>query len=275
MEIVQLSANAYACLNPGVTANAGFVITEKGVVVVDCLDTPARARNMAKAIAERTDSQVRLIINTHYHFDHTLGNQAFSGPVIAHCALAGELANAVARDLSPNEIAAWVSEHPEDQWLVDELQIIYPNIVFEERLILDLPPELLVVRHVGGHTPDSTIVDLPEGDVLFAGDLIFEGRVPYLRYAHFQDLIKSLHTVESLGPRTIVPGHGALVDQGYVVRTREYLEALYDAVSGLIAEGLSKQEVLVSDQLPEWWTTDRPALVAANTERLYDELAGA
>jgi glyoxylase-like metal-dependent hydrolase (beta-lactamase superfamily II) len=274
MEIVELSPGVCACLNYPETANAGFVVTDKGVVVVDCLDTPARGRQFAKEIGARTDKPPCLVVNTHWHYDHTLGNQAFDAPVIAHCALAGELAEAVARDLAPQEVAAWVEEHPEDRWLVDELEVTYPNIIFEQRLILDLAPALLVVRHLGGHTPDSTIVDLPEAGILFAGDLLFEGRVPFLRYAHFGDLIKALGAIERLGERTIVPGHGALVDRGFVQRTRTYLEDLYGAVAELVRTGWSKEEVVDSDRWPRFWTEDRPELQQANTERLYDELMG-
>lgn len=161
------------------TANAGFVVTEQGVVVVDTLDSPARGRALAAAIQERTSQPALFVVNTHHHADHVFGYQAFAAPLIAHYSLADKLAESIARDLSPLDFAAWVAEHPEDRWLAEELEARYPNLHFDGRLVFDLPPHGLTLQHLGGHTPDSTIVDLPEPGVLFAGDLVFEGRVPF------------------------------------------------------------------------------------------------
>jgi glyoxylase-like metal-dependent hydrolase (beta-lactamase superfamily II) len=166
MQIVEVKPGIFACLMGNKTANAGFVVTERGVVVIDTLNTPGQGRKLATAIETRTEKPILFVINTHHHYDHVFGNQAFDAPIIAHCALSEQLAEAAARDLMPVSIAAWLSEHPEDRWLVDELELIYPNIIFEQHLVLDLPPMRIVVRHLGGHTPDSSIVDLPDEGVL-------------------------------------------------------------------------------------------------------------
>jgi cyclase len=274
MQPTEIRPNVFACLMGNETANAGFVVTERGVVVIDTLDAPNRGRELAAAIKACTDKPVAFVINTHHHFDHVLGNQAFDAPVVAHCALAGQLAQAVARDLTPDAIADWLKEHPEDHWLVDELEVVYPHIIFEHRLVLDLPPVHLVLNHLGGHTPESSIVDLPDEGVLYAGDLVFEGRVPFLGHAHIGGTIEALRKLEGLGVRTVVPGHGALCDLTYVARLREYLDSLRSTVGELIAQGWTKDDVLSSDRLPEWWTEDRADLLRANIERVYDELAG-
>jgi cyclase len=274
MKLAEIKPGIWACLMDNETANAGFVVTEKGVIVVDSLDTPARGRTLAAAIAARTDRPVRFLVNTHHHYDHTFGNQAFEAAIIAHCGLAGELAQAVSRDLSPMAVAARLSDHPEDRCLVEELEVTYPNILFQDRLVLDMPPQRLVLQHLGGHTPDSIVVDLPEQGVLFAGDLVFEGRVPFLRQAHIDKMLLALREVERRGARTIVPGYGALCDTTYVVRLRDYIEALRDTVAGLVSRGWSKIEVLRAEHLPRWWTDDRPELQRANLAHIYDEVAG-
>jgi cyclase len=272
MEIRELKPGVFACLTANETSNAGFIVTQRGVLVVDTLNTPALGRDLAAAIQGRTDKPVLFVINTHHHSDHVFGNQAFDAPVIAHCALAGQLAQAAARNLMPLSIAAWVSEHPKDRWLAEELELVYPQIVFDRRLVLDFPPAPVVVQHLGGHTPESCIVDLPDQGILFAADLVFEGRTPFLRDAHIGETIRALAAIQSLGPRTIVPGHGELCDMGYVARLQEYFQSLCDAVQGLIAEGLEKTAVLDSDRLPRWWTEDRPDLARANIIRVYNEL---
>lgn len=274
MRIVEIKPNVYACLMANKTANAGFIITERGVVVIDTLDKPAHGREILAAIKSRTDRRVVLVINTHHHSDHVFGNQAFDAPVVGHSALPEQLAQAASRELMPFAIAAWVSKHPEDHWLADELELVYPNIIFGDHLRLDLPPVRMVVQHLGGHTPDASVVDLPEREILFASDLIFEGRVPFLRQANIEEMVQALRWIEGLGARTIVPGHGALCDMGYIVRFRDYLESLRGKVQQLIDAGWEKGDVLDSNQVPTWWTKDRPELLRANIAHVYDELAG-
>ena len=275
MHIDEIKPGVFACLMDNQTANAGFVVTERGVVVIDTLNSPARGRELAAAIKARTAQPVLFVINTHHHYDHVFGNQAFDAPVIAHCTLAEQLAEAAARDLMPVAIAARISEHPEDHWLADELELIYPNLIFTERLVIDLPPLRMVVQHMGGHTPESSVVDLPGEGVLFAGDLVFEGRVPFMRHAHIDGTLRALRQLERLGARTIVPGHGALCDMTYVGRLTDYVGDLRDRVQELIARGWNRGDVLGSDELPRWWTEDRPDLMRANVARVYDELVAA
>ena len=271
MQIHEIKPGIAACLTSNETANAGYVETKRGVIVVDTLDCPARGQDLAAAIAERTKAPILLVFNTHYHYDHTFGNQAFAAPVIAHCALAENLAGALAVDLAPEALDEWLAESPEDHWLVDELQITYPSIAFHQRLVADLEPFHLVLQHIGGHTTDSSVMDLPEEGVLFAGDLVFEGRVPYRREAHIGRTVAGLRQLEQLGDRTIVPGHGALCDMSYVTRTRTYLETLLDAVGQMVKEGLETWQILASERLPQWWTDDRPDLLQADVARAVEE----
>jgi cyclase len=272
MEIVEIKPGVFACLSANETANAGFVATERGVVVIDTLNTPTAGRKLASAIKARTQGPIIFVINTHHHYDHVFGNQAFDAPVVAHHELPRLLAGAIERDLMPLSIAARLSEHPEDRWLVDELEVVYPHLTFQQQLVLDLAPERMILQHMGGHTPDSCIVDLPDVGVLFASDLIFEGRVPYLRQAHFADTLKALHSLEGLGDRIVLPGHGKPCDMSYVTRLRVYLEELRDTVQDMIAQGWGRGDVLDSDRLPAWWTQDRPELIRANVVRIYNEL---
>jgi glyoxylase-like metal-dependent hydrolase (beta-lactamase superfamily II) len=273
MQIVEIKPRVFACLLANETANAGFAVTDLGTVVIDSLNTPARGRGLAQAIRQRIPKPFLFVINTHHHYDHIFGNQAFSVPVVGHCALSSLLAQAADRDLMPLAVAARLSEHPEDQWLIDELELTYPNVIFERRLVLHLPPLCLRLEHMGGHTPDSAIVDLPDEGVLFTGDLVFEGRVPYLGQANIGETIGALRRLEQLGERTIVPGHGAICDMAYVTRLRDYVESLHQQIGEMLTQGMGKGEILDSDRLPEWWTEDRPELLRLNIARVYDELA--
>ena len=128
MHITEIRPGISDYLTSNDTANAGFVETQRGVIVIDTLDSPPRARELAAAITDRTAAPVLLVINTHYHYDHTFGNQVFAAPVVAHCALADSLAQALAVDLAPDSVQEWLSEAPEDRWLVDELQVTHYHL---------------------------------------------------------------------------------------------------------------------------------------------------
>jgi glyoxylase-like metal-dependent hydrolase (beta-lactamase superfamily II) len=272
MQITEIRSNVFACLMANETSNAGFIVTDRGVIVIDTLDKPARGRQFAATIEAMIAKPVLFVINTHHHYDHIFGNQAFDAPVIAHNALAGELVRSIARDLSPLAIAARIADRPEDRWLADELEVIYPTITFERRLTIDLDPVHIVLQHLGGHTPDALIVDLPDEGILFSGDLLFEGRVPSLRQAHIEDTLRALRYLEALEARIVVPGYGQVCSLAYVTRYREYLESLRGKVEELILQGWEKGDVLDSEQLPTWWTGDRPTLLRANVARVYDGL---
>jgi cyclase len=272
MQITEVKSNVFACLMANQTANAGFVVTGRGVIVIDSLDRPAHGRQLAETIRGAIGKSVLFVINTHYHYDHTFGNQSFDAPVIAHRALAEQLSQAITRDLSPLALAARIADHPEDRWLADELEVIYPHVIFDHRLEMRLDPVRLVLQHLGGHTPDTCIVDLPDEGILFASDLVFEGRVPFLRQAHIEDTLQALRTLEALGERIVVPGHGQVCNTAYIRSLRQYLEALRLQVGQMIARGWSKGEILDSKQLPRWWTQDRPGLRRANVAHIYDEL---
>jgi glyoxylase-like metal-dependent hydrolase (beta-lactamase superfamily II) len=272
MEIVEIRRGVFAWLSANKTANAGFVATERGVIVVDTLNTPDAGRKLASAIKARTQGPIIFVINTHHHYDHVFGNQAFDAPVVAHRELRPLLSRAIERDLMPLSIAARLSKHPEDRWLVDELEVVYPHLTFQQQLVLELAPMHMILQHMGGHTPDSCIVDLPDEGVLFAGDLVFEGRAPYLRQAHIADTLEALRSLECLGDRIVIPGYGKPCDMNYVIRLRVYLEELRDTVQDMIAQGLGRGDVLDSDRLPDWWTQDRPELIRANVVRIYNEL---
>lgn len=274
MKVTEIKPGIFACLMANETANAGFVVTERGVIVIDTLDKPARARQLAITIEGMIGKPVLFVINTHHHSDHIFGNQVFAAPVIAHSALPGQLAAAITRDLMPVAVAAHISEHPEDRWLANELKVVYPHITFEQTLTLDFPPHRLVLHHLGGHSPDLIVVDLPQAGILFASDLVFEGRVPFLREASIEGTIQALRALEQMGPRTIVPGHGALCDVACVTRLRTYIEALREQVAALIDLGWEVGDIIESEQLPRWWTDDRPELRKANVARVYDQLLG-
>ena len=274
MDITQITPHVYACLNHNTTSNAGIILTGSGPIIVDTLNTPVAGRELAARASGLAGSPPVLVINTHFHFDHTFGNQAFSAPIAGHESLAQTLATRYAAEFAPEEVASHIAEHPEDVWLRDDLRLVCPQISFLDRLTLDFGSPQVIVRHRGGHTPCLSIVHILDEGVIFASDLLFMGRTPFLRFADdMERWIKSLRQIEAMGASVIVPGHGEPAGIADVARFRQYLGDLWGEIRRMVRQGKSKEEVAQAN-LPRWGGGDRPALQRANVEYLYDHSSG-
>ena len=213
----------------GSTANqnfisiAAFVVTPAGVVVIDALGSPVLAERLLAEIRKVTPKPVTHVIVTHYHADHIYGLQTLrqqGARVIAHRS-AGEYLNSDTARLrlehSRREIAPWVNAKtvlvPPDQWLDGDLT-------------LEVGSTRFLIRHVGpAHTPEDLVVYVPSEMVLFAGDLVFRNRIPYVGQADSRRWIEALEHLLAFDATTIVPGHGPLSRDARkdMELTRDYL----------------------------------------------------
>jgi glyoxylase-like metal-dependent hydrolase (beta-lactamase superfamily II) len=209
--------------NQNFISNAGFVITRDGVVVIDALGSPALAERLLAEIAKRTDKPVTHVILTHYHADHIYGLQRFKAAgarVLAHEAAREYLNSDTARlrlEASRIELAPWVNADtrlvPADTWIAAAQDMIVGGV-------------RLQLRPVGpSHTPEDLVVYLPDEKVLFAGDLVFRNRIPFVGQADSRQWIKSLDGLLAFGASVVVPGHGPVSTQARqdMEQTRDYL----------------------------------------------------
>jgi glyoxylase-like metal-dependent hydrolase (beta-lactamase superfamily II) len=192
--------------NQNFISNAGFVVTPAGVVVVDALGSPALARRLMAQIREITPMPVTHVIVTHYHADHMYGLQTFRDAgvkIIAHRAGLDYLNSETARqrlEVSRTDLAPWINADtrlvPADQWVDSDTNL---NVGGTEFLI----------RHVGpAHTAEDLVVYIPSEKVLFAGDLMFRGRIPFVGQANSKHWIEALDDLLKLDTTVVVPGHG-------------------------------------------------------------------
>lgn len=213
--------------NQNFISNAGVIVTDGGVVVIDALGSPPLAQRLIDEIAKITPLPIRWVIVTHYHADHVYGLQAFralGAKIVAHSAAREYLQSDTARlrmEASRQELFPWIDETTQlqdpDQWLADP------------PLHLKVGSTELVIKHVGpAHTPEDVVVYMPAAGVLFAGDLVFRGRVPFVGQANSRRWIDALDKLLAFDARIVVPGHGAIsTDVGTDLRqTRDYLAYL-------------------------------------------------
>jgi len=209
--------------NRNFISNAGFVVTSAGVVVIDALGSPDLARELRTEIARITPLPVTHVIVTHYHADHIYGLQVFKdagASVWAHRQALLYLNSDSAQQrlaASREELFPWVDEKTRlvaaDQWIDG------PTTLRVGGTILELHP-------VGpSHTPEDLAIWLPQRQVLFAGDLVFRGRIPFVGQADSAHWVQALETLLGFEARVVVPGHGPVSGQvrDDLQLTRDYL----------------------------------------------------
>lgn len=254
--------------NRNFISNAGVIVTPAGVVVVDALGSPAVAADLLEAIRRITPLPVRYVILTHYHADHIYGLQVFKdqgATVLAHEAGREYLQSDTAQlrlQATRESLAPWVDAKtrlvPADRWLrADE--------------VLELGGVRLQLRHVGpAHTPEDLTVFVEGARVLFAGDLAFRGRIPYVGQADSRGWIAALTRLIDSAPAAIVPGHGPLSTEALtdLRLTRDYLQYLRDTMGRAAADMQPFEEAYAAT---DWSAYERlPLFKAANRMNAYN-----
>lgn len=213
--------------NRNFISNAGFVVTDDGVVVVDALGSPALAEELLAEIKRVTPQPVRYVIVTHYHADHIYGLQTFKAAgatVLAHAKGREYLNSETARqrlEASRVELAPWINTSTHlleaDRWL-DQPQTDLKVGAYDFQ-----------ISHVGpAHTPEDLVVFVPQLGVLFSGDLFFQGRIPFVGQADSRLWIASLTRLMTYQPKLVIPGHGPASTDPMkdMAMTRDYLAYL-------------------------------------------------
>ena len=254
--------------NQGFMSNAGFVVTREGVVVFDALGTPALAQALIKAIRKVTRQPIRRVIVSHYHADHYYGLQPFKAvgaEIWAHALGRPVLTSAAARDrlrqrqelLSP--------------WVDDSIRIVPADLWLEGDTDFKLGGLHFAVRHVGpAHSAEDLALYVREDGVLFAGDLVFQGRVPFVGDADSKRWLAALDTLLALKPRVLVPGHGAVSRDpaSDLALTRDYLRYLRETMRQAVADFVPFEEAYAR---ADWRAFSKlPAFEAANRPNAYN-----
>lgn len=253
--------------NEGFNSNAGFVVTRAGVVVFDALGTPALGMQLRRLIARTTQQPIKLVILSHYHSDHFYGLQAFQGPGVAIWA------QALVRDyLATDAPRARLEErrHSLAPWVNDKTRIVAPTRFLGEDTRFAMGGLHFRVVHVGpAHTPEDLMLMVEEDRTLFAGDLVFAGRIPFVADGNVGSWIRALGRVVQLRPRVVVTGHGrystdAVAD---LTQTHEYLAYLYRQMQQAFDEGVDFDTGYAKTDWSRF--KELPAFDAANRRNAY------
>ncbi len=265
--------------NEGHTSNAGFVVTDDGVVVFDALGTPALGYRLIQRIQEVTDQPIKKVIISHYHADHIYGLQAFkeyggNPVVIAQQQALGYMGGNRA---SQGEAAQRRLEQRREAlfpWVDESTYLVPPDVTFENTYAFKLGGLTFEVRHLGpAHAPDDSIMLVKELGVLFSGDVIYQGRIPFLDSPEtdVRNWLKGLEYLSNLQPtpRYIIPGHGDVgTDVAYSLSfTQGYLEYVINAMKAALLDLQPFDEAYDNTDWSKYETM--PAFDASNRGNAY------
>jgi glyoxylase-like metal-dependent hydrolase (beta-lactamase superfamily II) len=217
--------------NQNFISNAGFVVTPKGVVVIDALGSPVLAKKLIQEIKKITPQKVVAVIVTHYHADHVYGLQEFKkigAKIYAQNQGISYLSSETAKQ---RLIASRIDFAP---WVNANTKLTGADVWIDQSYLLSIGGIQFKISRVGpAHAPEDLIVYIPSERVLFAGDLVFRGRIPFVGNADSKGWLYALDEIEKLNPNIVIPGHGnySIKPVEDIAFTRDYLKYLRESMT--------------------------------------------
>jgi glyoxylase-like metal-dependent hydrolase (beta-lactamase superfamily II) len=275
MEVRQVSEHVYyvegaagiATDNEGFISNAGFVITGDGVVIFDSLGTPSLADKLVSKIREITDQPIRKVIVSHFHADHIYGLQVFedmgaeiSAPEGAQKYLQSEAAK---ERLEERQFSL-------DPWVNENTHLVMPDVTVSKSNTFIMGAVSFTINYMGKAHSDGDLSMLVEPDkVLFSGDIIFEGRVPFVGSADTKNWLETLTRLETGGLTALIPGHGpaSTSPEKTIALTRAYLAYLREVMGAAVDEFIPFDEAYAEADWSRF--DDLPAFEEGNRINAY------
>lgn len=233
----KVSDGVYALEGAG--GNLGLVVGDNGAFLIDDQYAPLTDRIKA-AVAEVTDKPIRFVFNTHWHGDHTGGNENMAeggALVVAHDNVRKRMSAGQFMEFFDNE----VPPSPEGA---------LPVVTFNDQVSFHLGGHTVSAIHVpDAHTDGDAIVHLEEANAIHTGDIVFYGLYPFIDYSSGGSLAGMIdatdRVLELAGEDTsVITGHGGpVIDRKRLQGYRDMLATVHDRLTGLINEGKTLDEV--------------------------------
>jgi len=251
----------------GFVSNAGFVVTEAGVVVFDALGSPSLAWKMRQRIREVTDKPVVKVVASHYHADHVYGLQVFKAEgaeVVGPQEALDYIESSVAKErLEERRFSL-------DPWVNEGTHLVRPDLLVDRDLSFELGGKQFHIHYLGkAHSDGDLAMRVEPDNVLFSGDLIFEGRVPFVGNADTRGWLDNLEAMQTNGLTALVPGHGPAASRpNEAIRlTLDYLRHLREVMGAAVDDFVEFDRAYSEADWSEF--ADLPAFDAANRINAY------
>jgi cyclase len=238
----ELAPGVYALISsiPGVD-NAGFVVGEKGVLVIDAHIAIPMARQIQERVREVTDKPILFLVNSNYHGDHTFGNCAFPAETL----VIQQRETAARTPYLEEELAFMLPAVNNDHEVFEGVVPRLPDIVFDDHLRIDLGGRIVEIHWFGpANTPGDTITYVPEAKVAWTGNmtggsfgLALESDAP----TFLGTLTRFIQTIEV---ETLIPGHSAPLGPSDLWLYMLYFSRLTNDMKQALSAGWTLEETL-------------------------------
>ena len=282
-------------------SNAGVVVLNRGVLVFDTHFTPEAGLALLGKIQSITQKPVKYLVNSHYHSDHTHGNQAFPKaqyiiassngrrdilqkdlPAMGRTAATAQaqidrLKKDAAILQSPAQKEALMRQAAARKEALDRLlrlRIVPPLMTFDDSLVIQDGQREIRLLFLGvGHTDGDVVLFLPAEKIVFTGDLFFNSAFPNAQDANLLAWMKTLEEILKLDAEKFVPGHGSPGSRKDVRDFLGYLADLRALVEPAVGRGDSLEQLIRETSIPAKYSSCRFSnFFPANLQRMYAEL---
>ena len=272
--IRKITDGIYVYVGNNLNSNAGIVLTQEGVVLIDSGHNPTDSRALLAAVKKLTPLPVRYLIDTEPHGDHTTGHFVFSPPavIVAHEGATDSMKAA----FNPKRNEKLMAESAEMRAAFEGFRFVLPHIEYRQKMTLNVGErtfELFYLKNV--HSESDTAVWLPKERVLFSASGIVVNQFNILRpFVTIPDILAAAKMMKGLNPEFVIPGHGIPGTVKIFDDTEKYYALLLERVGKMAKEGKSLDEIKKEVRMPEydhWATKER---FPTNVEAAYKVVKG-
>ena len=245
IQTAEIAPGIYMLVGAG--GNLGLSVGNDGAFLIDDQFAPLSDKIMA-AIAELTDAPVEFLANTHWHGDHTGGNEAFGNAgavIVAHDNVRVRMSTEQFREIF-------------NQSMPPSPDAALPIVTFNDELTLHWNGETIHAFHSGpGHTDGDVVLHFQQADVFHMGDNFFNGFYPFVDVDSNGDISGMIATgyrvlaMSNAGTR-IIPGHGPLATADDLRDWLQVLRSTREGIQDLIDQGMSEDEVVAANPTAEF-----------------------
>ena len=231
----------------GAGGNVGVSAGDDGVVLIDDEYAPLIDK-LTAAVGEISNRPVRFVLNTHWHDDHTGGNENLGKKgilIVAHDNVRQQMSVDHFLAVFNSEVKAF----PE---------VALPVVTFNDAVTFHLNGQEIHAFHVApAHTDGDSIVHFVKANVVHTGDVFFNGLYPFIDTSvggNIDGMIAAVEKVLAMvdGETRIIPGHGPLAGKAELAAYVEMLSGVRDAVAALVKAGKTREEAVAAKPTAPW-----------------------
>ena len=275
-QVQRIKEGIYVYVGKNLNSNAGIVLTQEGVVLIDSGHNPTDSRAILEAVKKLTPLPIRFLIDTEPHPDHTTGHFVFSPPavIIAH---EGATESMKGREReTPDRIQKLAAVSPGMRAALEGYRFVPPQVEYRQKAILNVGERTFELIYLKGvHSEADTAVWLPKERVLFSASGIVVNQINILRpFVTIPDILAAAKLMKALNPEHVIPGHGTPGTVKIFEDTEQYYALLLDRVGKMVQAGKSLDEIKKELKMPEydhWASKER---FPTNVEAAYKAVKG-